>query len=120
MNTQTIRLPIAYRVMMYDQSISGYGDVQFLANAIHRILSVGLDQLKMKGKRRQFSDARHIFFFLARKYNSKLSLNTLGSILSRDHATVLNSIKQARILSQSDIVFRDKLDSVEQLFLRLK
>tara|TARA_B100000212_G_scaffold250863_1_gene192016 strand:- start:522 stop:935 length:414 start_codon:yes stop_codon:yes gene_type:complete len=55
---------------------------------------LNLFNLKTKKRTRELSQARFIYFKLARKFCSYSSLAAIGRAVKRDHATVLNGLKK--------------------------
>jgi chromosomal replication initiation ATPase DnaA len=72
------------------------------------ILGVTPEQLKYKTRcKREVSDARFVFFKVARE-NTKCSTSEIGRYVNRDHATVLNGIKQL-----------DEIDEIKQMYKKV-
>ena len=62
-------------------------------------------------RRREVSEAKHIFRYLACKHTT-MSLNNIGSIGNFDHTTVIHSANTCANLLQTDPVFKAKFEEV--------
>ena len=65
-------------------------------------LELDLYNLKTKKRTRELTQARFIYFRLARKFCNYASLAAIGREVNRDHATVLNGLKKYRIEAMHD------------------
>ncbi len=63
--------------------------------------------------KRKFAEPRHAFFYFVKKYTKK-SLSQIGALLNKDHATVLNSIKNINNQLQVDKSFKAKFDAINE------
>ena len=70
------------------------------------------EEIMGKGKTRNVSDARQMAIFLTRKLTG-LTLEKIGSIMNRDHSTVLHSIKMMEKNLANDPRLMDTLRDVQ-------
>jgi len=68
--------------------------------------------LKMKSRKREVVTARQLAMFFAKKYTKK-SLTEIGLAFSKDHSTVVHSIKTVKNLYETDREFKNYLDDIE-------
>lgn len=94
---------------------SKHTDPDKVINIVCSVFEVEREDL-ISGKRIQpIPDARKVVFVLARRYNEKLTTTALGSIMGKDHSTVLAGCKKANDLYQFDFQFRKKMDECERI-----
>tara|TARA_R100001440_G_scaffold16880_5_gene28605 strand:- start:6047 stop:6661 length:615 start_codon:yes stop_codon:yes gene_type:complete len=55
-------------------------------------------------------DARHAVFYLCRMACPKTSLSSIGSMIGRDHSTVINAMKRCDQLRETDPVYSHKFE----------
>ncbi|WP_370338548.1 DnaA ATPase domain-containing protein [Parvularcula marina] len=67
--------------------------------------------LRSKSRRRELVRARQAFCLSARKLTDE-SLKAIGSMIARDHTTVMHSIDQAEIFSTGDKTFGHKINTI--------
>ncbi|MEM9988548.1 MAG: DnaA/Hda family protein, partial [Pseudomonadota bacterium] len=79
----------------------------------------GLSRADMQGKSRQQAivRARQAFCLVARK-KTEASLTAIGAMVSRDHTTVMHSVKKAEIIAGTDASFGDKISHIFDEFDR--
>lgn len=77
-----------------------------------------IDQTKIfeKSRKREISDARQVVMFLAKKH-AKMPLTTIGSRLSRSHATVLHACKNIEERMECEKQLRDDIAKIEASLL---
>jgi chromosomal replication initiator protein len=66
--------------------------VDSIFRAVSKKYSISPDEIKGKRRTEQIASARHICIYLIRQM-TELSLSDIGKLFSRDHATVISSIK---------------------------
>lgn len=71
-----------------------------------------LEDISVKDRTREMSQARFIYFKLARKYCRYASLSKIGRLVNRDHATVINGLKRFDIEARYDPYMHDVYDSI--------
>ncbi|MCM1028592.1 MAG: chromosomal replication initiator protein DnaA [Pseudoflavonifractor sp.] len=89
---------------------------EMVANAVSDHYGITPEQLFTKSRKREISDARQVVMYMAKKH-AGLSLQAIGTRLSRTHATVLygcNTIEQRLGLDKQ---LRDDLDKIEAAIL---
>jgi len=77
------------------------------------------DDVKGKDRTRHLVIARQIYCYLARTY-TRSTLKQIGSIINRDHATVIYGNKQTKILSTIEKKTAYDLRSIVQLNPEIK
>ena len=73
---------------------------------------LNLFNLKTKKRTRELSQARFIYFKLARKFCSYSSLDAIGRAVKRDHATVLHACRKIKELCDTDLAIRDDYNNL--------
>ncbi len=110
---------IVYPIKKYNKDINRqvirhYGaitDFKTLKSFIANVFGCKVDDLTSKNRSPLIVVARHLFLVIVRK--SGYSLRYTGSLVERDHATVLHSIKKIRnIIDTKDYLFYDKVKYV--------
>ena len=71
----------------------GQSELYVILNKVCAHLGVNKEALAGKFQGRELSDARHIYFYIAKKNTSK-TLVDIGEVLNRNHATVIHAIKK--------------------------
>ena len=71
-----------------------------------------LKDISVKDRTRHMSQARFIYFKLARKYCRYASLARIGSVVNRDHATVINGLKKFDTEARYDPYMYDVYDKI--------
>jgi chromosomal replication initiator protein len=98
---------------IYDENIKS--KEQKFANMLIQEITTksGIDAVELlsKTRKREVSDMRQ-FTFWSIRHTTKLSLDTIGAIFGRDHATVIHGIRNFESLIATDKVYKD---SVKQL-----
>lgn len=71
------------------------------------------DEMFTSTRKRHIVEARHIFYYFARKYNNAMSLSHVGKYkLKRDHATVINGYKQVQNFIETDANFKKDIEKL--------
>jgi len=73
---------------------------------------LGIENLSIKNRTREMSQARFIYFKLARKYCRYASLSRIGNAVKRDHATVINGLKKFDLEAKYDPYMYDVYDKI--------
>ncbi len=76
--------------------------------------SISVENIKEHNRHLEISDARHLFFYIAKKYSGK-SCVSIASYLNRDHATLINSIKKVENRIDTEPQFRIYLGNLIQI-----
>ncbi len=71
------------------------------------------DEIKGKSRRQNIALARHVSCYFMRKYTD-MSLPAIGSLLGRDHTTVINSIETVEKRIENDKLFSDELNQISR------
>lgn len=77
---------------------------------------IKFSEIKSRARRREISECRQIAMYFLRKH-TKLSSSKIGAYFNRDHATVLNSVKQVNnhVLTERD--YANKIEDINTLLL---
>jgi len=73
---------------------------------------LNLEDITIKNRSREMSQARFIYFKLARKYCRYASLARIGKAVKRDHATVINGLKKFDGEAKYDPYMHDVYDTI--------
>jgi hypothetical protein len=68
-----------------------------------------VEDLKRKTRKREIVDARYVYFKRAKELTSK-SLSAIGSIVGKDHASVLHGIREANTTKQVSELYNECFD----------
>ena len=80
-------------------------------NKIERFVNANLDiEINTNTRKRPIVDGRFLFFALARKC-TELSLQKIGSYLTKDHASVLHGVKMFNTVVNLEKKYKDLYDS---------
>lgn len=74
-------------------------------------MSVNVEIVDTKCRKRELVDARFIYFYLAKILTNK-PLNTIGAVVKRDHSTVIHGLKEVENLK----ILKNKVDNILRLF----
>ncbi len=84
---------------------------------------VDINLIGTKTRKREVVTCRHFIHYFLKKYNGKmwnLTLEEMGAITSKDHATVLNSEKVINNLLSYNKEIRQDLENLDKLVRNLK
>lgn len=73
---------------------------------------LGIENLGDKTRTREMTQARFIYFKLARKFCRYTSLAAIGREVNRDHATVINGLKKYDTEAMHDTYMNDVYDAI--------
>jgi len=71
-----------------------------------------IKDISIKNRTREMSQARFIYFKLAKKYCRYASLSRIGNVVNRDHATVINGLKKFDTEAKYDPYMYDVYDKI--------
>lgn len=80
-------------------------------HAVKKQTGFDIEQLKAKSRKQAIVFVRHATIYALRKYTN-LSLKKIGSRVSRDYTTVINSIKVAESLIETDKDFEKMFNGI--------
>lgn len=83
-----------------------------ILDSILATTGLSIVQLRSKQKTRSMADARANYFFLMKNKFPNLTLDLLGHKLNRDHATVLYAIRKHKMLVNSDPLYRNLFEDI--------
>jgi len=87
-------------------------DIRNIKNLFERIeivTGVTSDELKSRSRKRDYSDARKIFFYHCVE-NLEITTVESGKLLNRDHSTVIHNVNAARQYRKTDAMFKSLID----------
>lgn len=100
------------------QSEKFHGGLNDIAEIVAKILFLDVSDLKKRTRKREVVEARQISMWMMHHY-TKLNLAAIGAYfenengVSFDHSTVLHACKTVNDLRQSNRVFREKFEEIE-------
>ena len=90
--------------------LKNYSKILILNNYLNIIsdkYGINLKSLKGKTRIREIVEARQLFCATAKHLNPKISYKIIGSIINRDHSTVLYSIKTVKNIKSLQKEFKE-------------
>ena len=84
---------------------------EYIVEKIAAYYDVSVDEIKGKGKTKQVATARQVAIYLMRKLTG-LTLMEIGTVLNRDHSTVLHAIRKIEDSLTSDPELADTLRDI--------
>jgi len=113
-------LPLSYMVMQREIKLPKRDVAKAICIAICNQTGIDYTQLCGTSRKSPVKEIRHIFFYLARKHDYKLSFTDLCRFLNRDsHATAIHSVKTCNNLMSVDRVYKKMVISIENEYLKL-
>lgn len=83
---------------------------QIILEEVCNTLSLRVEDVASKCRKREWADARKIVAFIIRSVKPNLSLQLIADLLHKDdHSTISNAVSGAKDLLLTDRVFRDNL-----------
>ena len=82
---------------------------QFVAD----YFKISLSDMLGKSRLREFAEPRQIAHYLCRKFTNK-TLHIIAKKCNKDHATCLHSAKAVKNLIQTNRIFREKIQDIEE------
>lgn len=61
--------------------------------AVSEVTKISVTKMKAKSRKKELVQARHLFFYIAKKYTKK-DLETIGNKINRHHPVVLHGFKR--------------------------
>ena len=74
--------------------------------------TLNLKDIKTRNRNRQYCQARFIYFKLAKKFCRYSSLDAIGKVVNRDHATVINGLNRYDMEAKYDTYMNDVYDHI--------
>jgi len=72
---------------------------------------ISVEELKDRTRKREITDARYVYFRRAKALlGEKVTLNKIGLIVSRDHATVLHGLREAENTKEINDLYKKLYD----------
>lgn len=79
----------------------------------------GID-ISSKTRTKCYFESRYMYIYLAMKYASDgLTYSRIGSVINRDHSTVIHGYKKCKDYLVVDAKFRDKLNKLESFINKI-
>ena len=83
--------------------------VNYILKVVCAEYGVKISDVKGVVRKREFVEPRHVFCSIVKRYfGSHKSLSNIGKVISRDHSTIINSIKNVNDWLDTDKQFRKK------------
>ena len=75
------------------------------------VLNINVKAVKGSSRAREQVEARQIFFYIVKEViKTKATLNNIGGVVNRDHASVIYGCKMTKDLMYSSPIFKKKVD----------
>ncbi len=84
-----------------------------IMNIVAKKYGVTQEEIKGKARRQNIALARHVCCYLMRKYTN-MSLPAIGSMVGRDHSTVISSIDTVEKRIENDRIFSDEISALSK------
>jgi chromosomal replication initiator protein len=84
----------------------------YIIDTICKYYDVPREELRMASRKREYTKARHVAFYLIRKYTD-LSLSDTGRLFCRNHASVLSGEKSAASQIKLYASYRKEVETIE-------
>lgn len=114
------KMPYEYRRLNHETVQKYHLTPTQILQRVSRETDISIEALKSKSRVREISDARKVYFRACREF-TKASLANIGSLVNRDHATVMHGERVAREIPEIDKLYnkiygktRGKEEAVEQ------
>lgn len=93
--------------MFFDKVIIPKDDlIHIVKTAIFKVTKTTFAEWSQKNRKREYVELRHMFFYFVHEYSrGTITLQKLGKILSKDHTTVIHSVKTSRNLIETNVAF---------------
>lgn len=115
LNFKNIDIELAKEVVQnFVNQVNQELTVEMIAKFVAEQYKLPMERLVGKSRQRQIVIARQTAMYFAKQYTQK-SLKQIGEFFGgKDHATVLYSCNMAKYLMDSDIMFRERAESIEK------
>ena len=106
-----------YYLVNKDKSIDfdkhKYSAITIILNAVAENYGVKPEQIMGLSRKAPLPDARHVYFYVAKKVaNSSLSLTLLAQHINRDHCTGIHAIKKISGFIETDKVLARRVEDI--------
>lgn len=88
---------------------------EFIINEIGRYFGLETNYYKLHSRKADLIKARQIAMYFVRNY-TKFSLEGIGNLFNKDHATVLNAIRNVMNYVETDRIYRDEVVKLKIMF----
>lgn len=105
--------PVEYRTIADIRVGDEFSSVKLSAILTQVSNHFGLKPSDLRGRdrKRDFVDARHIFCTVSKELYPKVSLQSIGQVINRDHATVIHAVKEVYSVREKRKKFNDFCES---------
>jgi len=93
-------------------------DEERIIYLVAKSFGISHNDLKSRSHLRDFTTPRQVAIYFIRKYTSKTQ-QQVGIIFSRDHSTIVNSLKVVNNLMDTDAAFKEKIDLIDKLITKI-
>lgn len=87
-----------------------------IIDAVSKVTGVGVEDIKRKGRRKRFVDARQISQYIMRQHCPKMKLTDIAEIYGTDHSTIVHGLKRVpeRISNYEDYkrIYEDSISVI--------
>jgi chromosomal replication initiation ATPase DnaA len=98
---QMKQLNVPMDVLQLDVNIKGKS-LDDILEVVCYVTKISVTKMKAKSRKKEFVQARHLFFYIAKKYTKK-DLETIGNHINRHHPVVLHGYKRIT----NHLIYRD-------------
>lgn len=88
-------------------------DLQCILNKVAEETNVSISQIAGRAREQHVVEARHIYYFLAKRYTKQTLKKIGGYINGRDHTSVLHGIKSISNYTQNEPELRMTIARIE-------
>ena len=88
-----------------------------IMSTVAKRYGVTQDEIKGKARKQNIATARHVCCYLLRNYTN-MSLPAIGSLVGRDHSTVISSIDTVEKRMENDKIFSDEIIALSKEITR--
>ena len=89
-----------------------------ILNLVSEKLNVPIEEITGKKRDAHIVEARHIYCKIAKKNNHSYTLERIGKLINRNHATVINSIKKCDNYKSVSGYFQDNYNLIESSLVK--
>lgn len=92
-------------------------ELEYILDEVCKYLELNVDRIKSNGRQAQNVKARFYYFYLARQHTN-YSFANVGSIVGKDHASVMHGCKQIESYLSYDKEVINDLEQLETIILK--
>lgn len=114
---------LIYSLELMTESIKGIAtDDRLLVSLCCKYMGVDYFEFldNLDNNKPKYAEPRHVFFFLAKEYDSRRSYQSIGDVLEKDHSTVINSISVVESIISVDKVFKNTVETIRKEYHKIR